>query len=65
MRMILPLQAARALHIIPQYDIDHFSVLQKASKHHAKASQEDIAGRSALARTNWVMPQVMSPELQT
>ena len=46
------------LRIVPQYDIDHLSVMAKASKHNGLERQASLASLSALARTNWICPQL-------
>ena len=54
-------QATRLLWIIPQYDYDRLSVMQKASKHHSRQTQAHVLGQNALQRTNWLVP-VLDPE---
>ena len=51
-------KAAQYLWIIPQWNIDHFSILRKPSKHHAASTQAEISEMTELQRTQWLCPAV-------
>lgn len=57
MEMIMHV-AAKKLWIIPQYDADKLSVMQKPSKHNSQVTYDAIEARNLLERTNWIMPQL-------
>ena len=46
--------AGTYLYTAPQYDATHLSMMFKASRYNAKATQDDIKNTSAVNRTNWL-----------
>ena len=46
--------ATHHLWTVPQFDIDHFAVMYKPSKHHSEQTREAVKDLTQLQRTNWL-----------
>ena len=51
----LIIHASKRLFIIPQYDLEHLSIIFKAKKNHTAQRQAEIKSSNLLTRSNWYL----------